>query len=311
MNITPAHSSAAARTDQYSGWVGRTQKATDIASQEKADRLTTLLAEVATCALPSAESEEPLFPLGHWLQFTEDVALADTGTDGHPALGGFMPPVSGSRRMWAGSSLQFHGPIWPGQQLNRETMIESITEKSGRSGALVFVRLRHAISADGVPALTDRHTIVYRDAPTRTGDDADTTSGSAAAPRPDTEVPAGWEWSRRVRPGPVMLFRYSALTFNSHRIHYDHPYTTTVERYPGLVVHGPLIASLLLRAFMDAAPDEPVTAYEFTARSPLFASEQVHLLGRRTDARTHELAAIGPADTVVMQAVVTTASTAA
>ncbi|MGJ7539087.1 FAS1-like dehydratase domain-containing protein [Brevibacterium luteolum] len=311
MNRTPSHPCAAATTDQYIGWVGRTQEADDVASQEKAERLATLLAEAASGEPPRAETDEPLFPLGHWLQFSEDVALADTGPDGHPALGGFMPPVPGSRRMWAGSSLQFHGPIRPGQKLNRKTTIESITEKSGRSGELVFVRLRHEISADGAPALTDRHTIVYRDAPAPASEHACSTPSAAAPPRPDTEASAGWEWSRSVRPGPVMLFRYSALTFNSHRIHYDHPYTTTVEGYPGLVVHGPLIASLLLRAFLDAHPTEAVTAYEFTARSPLFASEQVHLLGRRTDIRTHELAAIGPADTVVMKAVVTTASAAA
>ena len=311
MKRTPPQSCAAAATDQYSAWVGRTQEATDVASQEKADRLATLLAEAASGEQLSAEPGDSLFPLGHWLQFSEDVALADTGADGHPALGRFMPPVPGSRRMWAGSSLQFHHPIQPGQKLHRKTTIESITEKSGRSGALVFVQLHHGISADGVLALTDRHTIVYRDAPAPAGEHTDSTPSAAAPPRPDTEVPAGWEWSRSVRPGPVMLFRYSALTFNSHRIHYDHAYTTTVEGYPGLVVHGPLIASLLLRAFLDAHPSEAATAYEFTARSPLFASEQVHLLGRRTDANTHELAAIGPADTVVMQAVVTTASAAA
>src|SRR5699024_6483343 len=244
-------------------WVGRTSTVEEVASGERASRLASLLGR-------QGDETDPLFPLGHWLHFSEDdvpmselgteghvrlggfvragelprrlgagrepavpaptppglwlpfseddVPMSELGTDGHVRLGGFMPPVDLPRRMWAGSELTFHAPILPGQLLSRTTTIESVTEKSGSTGPLCFVVLRHEISADGKLTTTDRHTIVYREA-------ASAPEGSAArAPREDSPVPAGWDWSKSVRPDEVMLFRYSALTFNSHRIHYDYPY---------------------------------------------------------------------------------------
>src|SRR5699024_1949263 len=143
----------------------------------------------------------------------------------------------------------FHAPIMPGQRLSRTTTIDSVTEKSGRTGPLCVVVLRHEISADGILATTDRHTIVYREA-------ASVPEGSGAqAPRADSAVPGGWEWSKSARPAEVMLFPYSALTVTSHRIHYDYPYGTEVEGYPGLGPHGPLTATLLLDAFMTHHPE--------------------------------------------------------
>src|SRR5699024_27030 len=204
------------------------------------------------------------------------------------------------RRMWAGSELTFHAPILPGQLLSRTTPIESVTEKSGSTGPLCFVVLRHEISAGGIPATTDRHTIVYREA-------ASGPAGSAAKPpRADSPVLAGWDWAQSVRPDEVMLFRYSALTFNSHRIHYDYPYVTEVEGYPGLVIHGPLTATLLLDAFMSSRPEATVTGYRFTAKSPLFANEQIHLVGRQPDETAHELEAITPDGLTAIAATVTT-----
>src|SRR5699024_6225820 len=204
------------------------------------------------------------------------------------------------RRMWAGSDLSFHAPILPGQAISRTTTIESITEKTGSTGPLCFVVLRHEISADGALATTDRHTLVYREATSTPG-------GSAAKPpRADSPVPDGWDWAESVRPDEVMLFRYSALTFNSHRIHYDYPYVTEVEGYPGLVTHGPLTATLLLDAFMTHHPEASVVGYRFTARSPLFANEQIHLVGRQTEGGVHELQAIAPDGKVAIAATVTT-----
>ena len=279
-------------------WVGRQSVIEEIASGERVSRLDSLLERDA-----SAADAQTLFPLSHWLHFSEDdVPMSDLGTDGHAKLGGFMPPVDLPRRMWAGSDLEFHASITAGQTLTRTTTIESITEKTGGSGRLCFVILRHEVAADGVLATTDRHTIVYREA---------TTSGNvgsaAKPPREDTPAPEGWDWVRSVRPNEVMLFRYSALTFNSHRIHYDYPYVTEVEGYPGLVTHGPLTATLLLDAFMKNHPVATVAGYTFTSKSPLFANEQIHLVGRSTGANTHEIAAIAPGGKTAIAATVTTA----
>ncbi|MGO2985812.1 MAG: FAS1-like dehydratase domain-containing protein [Brevibacterium aurantiacum] len=279
-------------------WVGRQSVEDDVASGERARRLGSLLGHENS----GAESTQALFPLGHWLQFCEDdVPLSELGADGHVELGGFMPPVGLPRRMWAGSRLEFHNPILPGQRLRRTTTIESITEKTGRSGRLCFVVLRHEIEAEGVPATTDRHSIVYREA-------TSVPEGSAAAsPREDSPTPEGWDWVESVRPNEVMLFRYSALTFNSHRIHYDHPYVTEVEGYPGLITHGPLTATLLLDAFMTNHPGATVTGFDFKAKSPLFANEQIHLVGRETEAGVHEVEAIAPDGATAIAATVTTA----
>lgn len=278
-------------------WVGRSSTEDDIADGVNAARLATLLEQ----NVPEGSGPRELFPVGHWLHFAEDdVPMSELGTDGHVKLGGFMPPVGLPRRMWAGSQLEFHAPILAGQKLSRTTTIESITEKTGGSGRLCFVVLRHEVSADGNLATTDRHTIVYREA-------TSAPEGSTAAPaRADSPAPEGWDWVRSVRPNEVMLFRYSALTFNSHRIHYDHPYVTGVEGYPGLVTHGPLTATLLLDAFMKNHPEATVATYDFRAKSPLFANEQIHLVGRSTGENTHELEAIGPDGKTAIAATVTT-----
>lgn len=275
-------------------WVGRSSTVTETADGERAARLATLLGH-------EGDAAAPLFPVGHWLHFSEDdVPMSELGADGHAALGGFMPPVPLPRRMWASSQLEFHAPILPRQELSRTTTIESVTEKNGSTGPLCFVVLRHDVSADGHLATTDRHTIVYREA-------TSAPEGSTAAPpRADSVVPAGWDWSEPVRPDEVMLFRYSALTFNSHRIHYDHPYVTGVEGYPGLVTHGPLTATLLLDAFMTNHPDATVTGYDFRAKSPLFCGEQIHLVGRQTEAEVHEVEAIGPGGKTAIAATVRT-----
>ncbi|MFE3961262.1 MaoC/PaaZ C-terminal domain-containing protein, partial [Nocardia sp. NPDC059091] len=168
---------------------------------------------------------------------------------------------------------------------------------------------RHEISADGTLATVDRHTIVYREGTeprARTADGG--RSGAelaAAAPRSDTPVSEGWDWVRTVRPDEVMLFRYSALTFNSHRIHYDHPYATEVEGYPGLIVHGPLTATFLLDAFLRIHPSTEVTGYAFTVKSPVFVNEQIHLVGRKAEEGRYELEAVGPGGVTVMTAGVT------
>jgi 3-methylfumaryl-CoA hydratase len=192
--------------------------------------------------------------------------------------------------MWAGSKIAFHSAISVGQSLSRKTTIESITPKNGSSGKLCFVVLRHEVNVGSIRALTEHQTVVYRDA---------IPVGPAApsprrGPRDATGAPAGWDWAHPVTTNEVTLFRYSALTYNSHRIHYDLPYATGVEGYPGLVVHGPLSASLIVNSFLRELPDAHLTAFEFSATAPVFVNEQMHICGRAADGHSFELAVIAP-----------------
>ncbi len=294
-------------TRDWSEWLGRSETVTDTASVTAATGLAAILDRPTPGAGPDAGEPTTLFPLGHWLQFTPTAAMSELGPDGHPRLGGFMPPLPLPRRMWAGSSLEFHSPIGVGQELEKTTTIAQITPKNGSSGALCFVELVHEIRAAGTLAVTERQTIVYREAVA-----VDPQAPSPARdPRPDVEAPAGWDWSRSARPTTAQLFRYSAVTFNSHRIHYDLPYATEVEGYPRLVVHGPLTATLLLDAFLAERPGAQLRGFEFSARSPLFAGELIHLLGRDIEvaddvagSHAQELIALAPTGKPAVKATV-------
>jgi 3-methylfumaryl-CoA hydratase len=174
-------------------------------------------------------------PLWHWLFFLSHHRQSEIGPDGHAKRGGFLPPVPLPRRMWAGGRLHWQSPLRVGDAVTRESTIASVTHKSGRTGDLLFVLVKHEVhNAQGL-CLTEEHDIVYRPA-AQPGD---------PVPSP-TAAPAKATWQRDIAPDDVLLFRYSALTFNGHRIHYDRKYVTEVEGYPGLIVHGPLIATLLV-----------------------------------------------------------------
>jgi len=204
---------------------------------------------------------DSLPPTWHWLYFHEATPTPQLGPDGHAPRGGFLPPVPLPRRMWAGSRFIFSRPLTLGQKAIRRSTIKSITSKQGRSGQLCFVVVAHEIKMDGELCLTEEQDLVYREAPQ---------PGASATEK--TVKPASSEavWSERVQPNPVWLFRYSALTFNGHRIHYDVDYCREVEGYPGLVVHGPLIATLLLDQFRHRSPDSTISTFNFRAMSPLY-----------------------------------------
>ncbi|MEZ5811768.1 MAG: MaoC family dehydratase N-terminal domain-containing protein [Rhizobiaceae bacterium] len=248
----------------YQDWIGRTQTGRDIVSADKATRLAATLDHDRP---PYANGAE-VPPLIHWLHFLPTERQSQLGVDGHPARGGFLPPVDHlPRRMWAGSRITFPAPLVAGMKIERRSVIRSIAEKQSGVGPLVFVTVRHEISEVGGGLLvTDEHDIVYRGL-----------SGAAARPAPDAG-PAG-EIGRSLAPDAVMLFRYSALTFNGHRIHYDRPYAVEEEGYPGLVVHGPLTATLLLDLVGRTHPRRRIAAYEFRAVSPLFDGNEIHLNG--------------------------------
>jgi 3-methylfumaryl-CoA hydratase len=206
---------------------------------------------------PVAGTELP--PLWHWLYFLPSARQSELGPDGHAKRGGFLPPVPLPRRMWAGGRLEWHAPLHVGDAIERTSRIVSVTHKAGRSGDLVFVLVRHEVrNAQGL-ALTEEHDIVYRGAP-QPGD-------PAPPPQP---APAQAPWSREIVPDDVLLFRYSALTFNGHRIHYDRRYVTEVEGYPGLIVHGPLIATLLVDLARRQRPDARLRSFGFKAVRPVF-----------------------------------------
>ncbi|MBI4540197.1 MAG: MaoC family dehydratase N-terminal domain-containing protein [Gemmatimonadetes bacterium] len=242
---------------------------------------------------PGAIAEgSPLPECWHWLYFKPLVRQSQIGEDGHPLRGGFLPPVTLPRRMWAGGRLRFHRPLVVGERATKRSRILSVTEKEGRSGKLVFVTVGHLVEGPAGPAVEDEQDIVYRDA-TRTGEPV--AQGEPAQ--------AEALWSETVLPNEVALFRYSALMFNGHRIHYDHAYVTQVEGYPGLVVHGPLTATLMLEA---ATRHEKRVAllYRYRGLAPLFSGELITLAGRTNGDGGTEVWAAGPAGRVAMRGTV-------
>jgi 3-methylfumaryl-CoA hydratase len=255
-------------------WAGRTETADDIATATPYAALAATLDWPATDGPQRPAPGTPLPLLWHWLYFLPIAAQSDIGEDGHPKRGGFLPPVPLPRRMWAGSDFEFHEPLLVGDALQRTSTIVDVKEKSGRTGSLIFVRVRHEIRRNGSHqvALTEHHNIVYR-AAHGPGD-------VAPAPLP---APERWAWKRRIIPDDVLLFRYSALTFNGHRIHYDRKYVTQVEGYPGLIVHGPLIATLLMDLLRRNLPDANVLRFEFKALRPTFDISPFSVLGQPSE----------------------------
>ncbi|HET6829095.1 MAG TPA: MaoC family dehydratase N-terminal domain-containing protein, partial [Ramlibacter sp.] len=220
---------------------------------------------------PAPHAGTPVPPLWHWLYFLPMHAASEIGPDGHAKRGGFLPPVPLPRRMWAGGRLTWEtgNPLRVGDAARRISRIASVSHKAGRTGGLVFVTVAHEVhNAHGL-ALTEEHDIVYRGAP-QPGD---------PVPEP-VAAEQGAAWQRELTPGEVLLFRYSALTFNGHRIHYDRRYVTGAEGYPGLVVHGPLIATLLLD-LVRRNSDAPVRSFAFKAVRPTFDGRPMRVNGNR------------------------------
>jgi 3-methylfumaryl-CoA hydratase len=248
-------------------WIGRSETLRD---QVAAAPVRGLNATLDHPPIP-VEPGTPLPPLWHWLYFLPQHRQSEIGPDGHAKRGAFLPPVPLPRRMWAGSQFEFGSPLRIGDAVERTSTIADVTTKEGRTGKLVFVKVRHELRCNGAadPAIVEFHDIVYRDAK-KPGD---------VDPPPTAATPG--DWQRTIVPDDVLLFRYSALTFNGHRIHYDRRYVTEVEGYPGLVVHGPLIATLLLDLVRRNAPDAQIAAFRFKAMRPIFDLHPFKVNGRR------------------------------
>lgn len=253
-------------------WIGRSEQAPVRAVRETVEMLEASLDRPA----PPADGAR-LDPLRHWLWLFAPPAVptAALGPDGHPPRGTLVPDWPLPRRMWAGSTVDFLEPVPLDAVLTRHSTLESATVKGGRSGTLGFAVLRHRwLLPDGRCAIDDAQTVVYREPAPPSASPAPPPAPTGAAPpaQPSGPAPA---WEVVHRPGTPLLFRYSALTFNTHRIHYDLPYTTGVEGYPGLVVHGPLMATLMLDAFRDAHPGARVRRFAFRALAPAFAGAPI------------------------------------
>lgn len=219
---------------------------------------------------PVVKAGDELPPLWHWLYFLAAPAQSSLGGDGHPREGAFLPPLAERRRMFGGARLEVHGPLRCGERVQRRTSIPSIRTRIGNSGPLLITTLRHEFHVDGELRVVEDQQLVYRRA-------ADVRQPRDVAPEPQTR-PEG-ELTLAFDTDPVVLFRFSALTWNNHRIHYDHEYTREVEGYPDLIVHGPLVALLLLE--LPRRARQPVGTFTWRALAPVFVNDTVEVFGRR------------------------------
>ena len=280
-------------------WIGNQQSCSDVVSKNAIIALAATLDHKHT----TIDDGIALPELWHWLYFLNPAKQSELGADGHPIKGNFLPPIKLPRRMWAGSQFQFHHPIVVGDRIHRLSTIENITKKSGRSGELIFVKVKHEISISEKErlALTEYHDIVYREAPP-------TPSTKANSRTEDTLASLDFDWRLEINADETLLFRYSALTFNSHRIHYDRRYVTQIEGYPGLVVHGPLIATLLLDGMTQQLGKQSIAEFKFTALKPLFDTHPFFVCGKLAgDQRSVNLWATDHRNQLTMQATVTLA----
>jgi len=264
--------------ESWSHWEGKSEVYQDPLSVSLTQRI------AATFGERSPAAGDPLPPLWHWAFFQEPVSAEHLGEDGHPARGRFLPPVDGRNRMWAGGRLDFKRPLRVGVDATRHSTITAIEEKQGKTGALLFVTVRHEYIQDNQLCLREEQDIVYRE---------------PSPPKLESAMPLPMlEWSETHCPSSVMLFRYSAVTFNGHRIHYDYPYATEQEGYPGLVVHGPLIATLLVHSFLQNNPDLIPSRFAFRGLRPLIAGGEFQVGGHRREGNKYALWAFdsrGPA----------------
>lgn len=252
--------------DYLRTWVGR--------ERIRQDALAVFPAQALAAALDRdqlPQAGETLPPSWQWLYFSESVHARDTGTDGHPRTGGFLPPVPLPRRMWAAGEFTCERPLLIGEPAEQRSVVGSVELKQGSTGTLVFVTLEHHTVQGGQRCLFEKQHLVYRDMP------------SGPSPLPAGEpAPDGADFQVPFQPDPVMLFRYSALTYNGHRIHYDRDYAMRQEHYPGLVVHGPLLATLLAEQVARQAANETLVHFRFRALRPVFDADRLLLCGRRT-----------------------------
>lgn len=259
-----------------SSWIGSREVRSEIIHQQALDGFAAFMDE----DVPAS----PFVPAGgHWLYFLPTSKTADLAVDGHSYKGGFLPPVDLPRRMWAGGRLTFDRPLKAGAAVEKTSTVKKISEKQGRTGPLVFVTVEHELKDNSGRYIQEEHDIVYRDA----------ASDAASSKKPEM-ASTNYSWCEEITPDPVMLFRYSALTFNSHRIHYDRDYVTGTEGYPGLIVHGPLIGTLLMKLASERMEGKSLKNFEFRNFNPLFETAPFKICGKKFDDTLCSVWAMGP-----------------
>ena len=251
---------------EFDDWIGRSTTVDDVLEPARSNAL-----DRALGGSGELQAGDPLPLLDHWLYFWDVQPPAALGTDGHPAKGGFLPPVPLPRRMWAGGRVSFSKPLLLGATVTKTSTIVSVKEKTGKSGSLVFVTVRHELDAGDGVAVGEEQDLVYKAAST------------TAMPMPQAAPAPQSDWCNTIDPDPVLLFRYSALTMNGHRIHYDRPYAMNEECYPALVVHGPLQAKLLIRSASQRM-GVPITGFDFRGQQPAFDGVPLHVCGTKAEA---------------------------
>ncbi len=277
---------------QWDAWIER--------QMEQQDWLTPATLARFRATIDSAEIGDTGPQAIHWCLCLPDAPTASLAPDGHPQRGeeaaGILPPIPLPRRMWAASKVAFLNPIQAGEPIRRMSRLVAVTHKAGQSGPLVFVDIDHDTHAGERLAVRERQTLVYREA-------APTQATETAAPPADAIAPPldDWDWYRSITPSSALLMRYSALTFNSHRIHYDAPYAVGEEGYRTLVVHGPLIATLLLDLAARALGGNALRHFAMRAQAPAFVDEPLHLVGKNSDGAV-QLMALGSDGRTVMTA---------
>lgn len=277
-------------TTQYEAWVGREETRTETLNEW------TVRAMAAALDLDAAPKTGYALPPGwQWLFFNPTARRSGLGVDGHPARGGFLPPIDLPRRMWAGSRVRYLADLPVGAEATRLSQIKKVENKVGKRGSLWFVTVAHTFSSNGTVCIEEEQDIVYREA----------TPVGAAAPAPIETYAEEAQWSQPVTPDTTLLFRYSALTFNGHRIHYDQAYARNEEGYPDLVVHGPLTATLLQELAVEVGDGRRLARFDFRGVSPLFVGREFRLEGRRADNDSLSLWARGPNGELAMSAAAT------
>jgi len=267
-----------------SDWIGNSEKRTEIIHQQSLDGFAALMDE----EMPAS----PFVPAGgHWMYFLPTDRQSNLAEDGHSYKGSFLPPVDLPRRMWAGGRLTFDRPIKATDTIEKISTVKSIVEKEGRTGKLVFVTVEHELVGDGGRYIHEEHDIVYREA-----------AVAIAPARQPEPAPTDATWTQIISPDPVMLFRYSALTYNGHRIHYDRDYVTGVEGYPGLIIHGPLIGTLLMKLAIENMNGKSLKKFEFRNSSPIFDVANFEICGKKIDDTQCQVWAKGPAGELAVMA---------
>lgn len=273
-------------------WIGRTEEAWDSVLPGQVDGMAATLDRPD----PPAREGDRLPPMWHRLLFLPRAPKSEIGPDGHPKRGGFLPPVELPRRMFAGARYFYQGDLRVGDKVRLESRIADVQVKNGNSGTLVFVNVNYCYYVGKTCVLEKQQDIVYRDDP-----DAERSTRRLDAPTASPDPSP--EWRATIEPDPVTLFRYSALTFNGHRIHYDRTYATEVEGYPGLVVHGPLTATYLSELLRANTGDRPLARFAFRAKRPLFDTAPFDVVGGLTnDGGSAWLAALTPDGAIAVEA---------